>query len=136
MKIVQHAFSVMAAILLIVGSLVQARKAVDKAEHELSSLPDENSLKKSLRRKLTLGLVLEAEARLLAPELLPWRKAEDKADQLSGATMELMRKRPGDTEFSAKHFLHVALLWAVIMVGSVFAVLAECMDLLITLGML
>jgi hypothetical protein len=92
----QH-LAVGATALAAIGSYLQARKAIQKAEHD--RLPNREAGDPSATKKDPDGLRLS----------------------------NLWRKRTG-LEFNVEHFRHVALLWLIIMVGSIIAFAAEIID--------
>jgi hypothetical protein len=101
MKSGQHLTAALSALVLLVASIMQARRGMARAREKVKPL-DENDLKKYLRRK-----------RWWWPLWLRGRIPE--------ATGEAGR----DT----KHLIHVARLWELIIFGSATAVGAELFDL-------
>jgi hypothetical protein len=96
----QHLMAVIATVLAAIATGLQARRALEKADHEW----------------LVTSLSADGEHR---------SKKYTKRVQLS----DLWKKKdPMDPEFNVKHFQHVALLWGLIMISSLIAVVAEITD--------
>jgi hypothetical protein len=105
-SVLQHSLAIMATLIALVATINQARRAMEKANHEL-------------KKSNTATEAAEAGAGAITFQHLDRWKALGDA---------IRRRDIAEVEFDARHFRRVSTLWAVITVGAVLALAAEVVN--------
>jgi hypothetical protein len=118
MKTFQHIVAMVSAFALLIASFFQAHQAIRRAKQKVKRLPGQQALHKYLRSDKWLLVIL------LRPGFVPSIEGgEDKLEGDKDAAQELAR--------DIRHLANVGRLWGLIVLGSLIAVVAELIDLLI-----